>query len=223
MMDSHAKKPTVIFDMDGVIVDNMDFHDKSWIELAQRRGKFLSQGELDKLVQGRTNDEANRNIFGKDISDQESKNITKEKQAIYLELVGNKIAPVEGLLDFLKTLKEKKITVGLATSATHNMVEFVFSKIDIEEYFQVVTCAQDVQKSKPAPDIYLETAKKLDVEPKDCIVFEDSFSGIESAQKAGMKVVALATTHKAHEIKDVDHIISDFREITIDEIEGLLY
>ncbi|MFC1640792.1 HAD family hydrolase [Patescibacteria group bacterium] len=211
----------VIFDMDGVIIDNMDYHDRAYFELARRYNKKLTHTGLEKNVHGRTNMEANRFLFG-DVSDERSKEITKEKQEIYLDIYKTNVRLLDGLATFLQECHDGHIPVGLATSATPNMAEFVFRETGIGKFFDATVTAHDISNSKPDPEIYLEAAKQLRMQPASCLVFEDSFSGIEAGKAAGMKVVGVATTHPEDKIQNVDHVITDFMEMTLKKARELM-
>ncbi|HYV33635.1 MAG TPA: HAD family phosphatase, partial [Candidatus Limnocylindria bacterium] len=86
------------------------------------------------------------------------------------------------------------------------------------KYFHYIIDASGVKRGKPSPDIFLKAARNLKVKPSDCIIFEDTFHGIEAAKRAGMKVVALATSHPAKEIRHADLVIKDFTKIKISKL-----
>ena len=125
-----------------------------------------------------------------------------------------KISLVPGLQGFLDELKEKDVPVAIATSAPSDNVEFVFRYLPIQNYFKFVLDASHIKNGKPDPEIYVKSISRLGLKPEQCIVFEDSLSGIQAAIDSGAHVIAVSTTHKPEEFKNVDGIIKDFRNMT---------
>jgi beta-phosphoglucomutase-like phosphatase (HAD superfamily) len=98
----------------------------------------------------------------------------------------------------------------------------MFKHLPIQQYFKEVIYSAHIQKGKPDPEMYFVTAKKLNVLPKNCLVFEDSIAGIQAAKAAGMKVIAIATTHTPAELKLADRLIYNYDDISIKDIYALL-
>ena len=140
-----------------------------------------------------------------------------EKEAIYREIYAPTITPQPGLLTLLEALKTNDILCAVGSSGYRLNVNFVLEKCDVERYFTAVVAGDEVTRCKPDPEIYLTAATKLGLRPEECIVFEDAEAGIEAAKRAGMKVIALATTFSREflENTDADYIINDFRDIDI--------
>ena len=86
----------------------------------------------------------------------------------------------------------------------------MFDNVPIKQYFKVIVNSSHIKKGKPDPEIYIKTALLLNVSPKNCLVFEDAVVGINSAKAAGMKVIAIATTHPKEELNGADMIIDDY-------------
>ena len=200
----------LIFDMDGVIVDNHQWHFDAWLEFGRRHGIPITKGDFSRHF-GSTNQQVMKSLFGESISEKEISDLSDEKENIYRELYQSHIKPVKGLSKFLKYASDRKIPVALATSAPTENVRFTLKATGLEKYFDVITDSSMVSRGKPDPQVYLITAEKLGVQPADCIVFEDSVPGILSATKAGMRVIGVATTHKPDELlMYVTEIIMNF-------------
>ena len=131
------------------------------------------------------------------------------------------VSLVPGILNFLKKLKEAKTPVALATSSRLESMDLVLDKFKLRSYFQIIINANQISRSKPDPEIYLKAANQLKINPKDCVVFEDSYSGVEAAKRAGMKVVLVMTSHTRKDIPAVDLAIKDFTKININDIRSL--
>ena len=205
------KTKAVIFDLDGTLIDNNSYHRQTWEKYLEKIGKQISEEEFNAHMNGRTNADAVKYIFGKETSEEEATKYTLEKEALYREIYQPFIKPVPGLIDFLETLKSKKIPMAIATSGIQPNIDFMFENIPIEKYFTAVVNSSHIKKGKPDPEIYLKVASLLNVPPKNCLVFEDAVVGIKSAKAAGMKVIAVATTQPKEELGEADLIVDDYK------------
>jgi len=204
------KTKAVIFDLDGTLIDNNSYHRQTWEKYLEKIGKQISEEEFNAHMNGRTNADAVKYIFGKETSEEEATKYTLEKEALYREIYQPFIKPVPGLIDFLETLKSKNIPMAIATSGIQPNIDFMFENIPIEKYFTAVVNSSHIKKGKPDPEIYLKVASLLNVPPKKCLVFEDAVVGIKSAKAAGMKVIAVATTQPKEELSEADMIVDDY-------------
>jgi len=207
----------IIFDMDGVIVDNDIYHFRAWGELCKNYGLEVSQDEV-KTWFGNTNPMILKRLFGDDIEQEKIIRIGGEKEAIYRDLYQNDIKALEGLVSLLRSLHDSGFTMAIATAAPTENVDFVLEHTGIRHFFHKIVDASMISEGKPSPEIYLKAAKVLNLDVKDCLVFEDSFHGIESAVRAGMKVIGVATTHPSEKLKSTIRNISDFTEINAADI-----
>ncbi|MGD2294665.1 MAG: HAD family phosphatase [Candidatus Aminicenantes bacterium] len=207
----------VIFDMDGVIVDNMEYHKKAWGIFLEKYAPDIELEEFSKHF-GKVNRDLLQIVFKREISGEEESRFGEEKEAIYREIYADHIVPTAGLLDILDSLKNNSIKTAVATAAPRINMDFMFEKTGIRKYFDVLIDATEVTRGKPDPEIYLKAAERLNRHPKDCLVFEDSFPGVQAARNAGMKVVALATSHPADRLQNADSVIKDFTEINFETI-----
>ncbi|MGN6540703.1 MAG: HAD family hydrolase [Ginsengibacter sp.] len=205
------KTQAVIFDLDGTLIDNNSYHRQTWEKYLEKIGKKISEEEFNANMNGRTNEDAIKYIFGKDISNEDSLKHTLEKESLYREIYKPFIKPVPGLIDFLQILKSKNIPMAIATSGIQPNIDFMFENIPIKQYFDLVVNSSHIKKGKPDPEIYLKVASLLHVSPKNCLVFEDAAVGIKSAKAAGMKVIAVATTQPKEELAEADEIMDDYR------------
>ena len=203
----------VIFDLDGTLIDNNGFHLKTWKKYLENSGKSMTDAEFNLHLNGRTNTDAIKYIYGYGLSREEVKKHTEDKEALYRILYKPFIEPVKGLLPFLETLLKMKIPMAIATSGVQSNIDFFFDNIQVKQYFVAVVNSSHIKKGKPDPEIYLKTASILKVNPAHCLVFEDAVVGLQSARDAGMKVIALTTTQTKEELKDADLIIQNFADL----------
>lgn len=133
------------------------------------------------------------------------------------------IRPTAGLLDFLEALRREGIACAVGSSAEMRNIRFVFEKCGIESYFQTVVSSEQVTRCKPDPEIYLKAAEALRLRPEECVVFEDARAGIEAGDRAGMKVVALATTLSREELERTAAtlVIDDFTQMSVERLRSL--
>lgn len=201
-----------IFDMDGVVVDNHRYHFKAWMEFSRTHNFELNEQIYREKFNGKTNADLFKMIF-KNPSPEEMKKYADEKEGLYQKLYFPEMKAHTGLIDFLEWLKQHKIKVALGTSAPPENVDFVLDHLKLRHYFEVIVDGTMVEKGKPDPQVYQLCAMKLGFEPKNCVVFEDSLAGLESGERAGCSIIAVATSHQAHELKvKTENIIHDFTE-----------
>ncbi len=202
----------IIFDMDGVLVDSNPYHKIALNQFCAKYGHHLTEEGLRNKIYGRTNKEWITNLFGTLPSDQLAK-YGQEKEALYRELIDKDIQPVTGLIDFLHLLEKHKIPRAIGTSAPRSNVDFTLSKTGIQGFFSIILDESHVTHGKPNPEIYINVARKLGLPPRQCIVFEDSISGVISAKSAGAKVIGITTTHTVEELSGTDLVINDFKNL----------
>lgn len=204
--------------MDGTLVDNSNYHRKAW-EIFCKKYDLTKYTELDGLF-GQTNDFLLPYFFEKKLTRAEIEQYADEKEAIYRTIYASEIKPIKGLIDFLEQLKAKHLKLAVATSANRDNVDFVLSSIQVQHFFPCIVDESYVSKGKPDPEIFLVCAHRLGVQPKECIVFEDSVYGVEAASVAGMKVIGLDTTVESQLLKKAEFVISNYNQVSVEKIIG---
>lgn len=210
-----------VFDMDGTIVDNMDFHLQSWVELFRRHGVSIDPVAFFRDTAGRQGKEIIRSYLGADVGDEEIDAMVHLKEEIYRELYEPHRKELEGFSAFLENAKARGVALAVATSGPPANIAFVLDGLDLRRHFDAVVGAADVKRGKPHPDVFLKAAEKLDVSPASCIVFEDAPLGVEAARNAGMPCVVLSTTLDAAAFGAYDNVLRiapDFTELSVDDL-----
>ncbi|MEI6646481.1 MAG: HAD family phosphatase [bacterium] len=204
----------IIFDMDGVLFANTDFHIESWIVYARRMGREITAEDVRSRL-GWNNRDYMRFVLNREPTEEEVEHSIVEKEEVYRTLCRKHLIHPEGLLAFLKAAQAAGIKMGVATSAPSENIRFTLDGLDIRKYFNVVVDATQVKKSKPDPAIYLKAAEQLGVPPANCIVFEDAIAGIQSGKAAGMAVIAITTSYPADVLKEYapDAVIESFTDL----------
>lgn len=202
-----ARERALILDMDGVIIDSNPLHRQVWAEYNRQFGIETDEA-MQRRMYGRRNDDIVRDFFGAHLSDEEVRAHGAAKEQLFRETIRPVIheALVPGVREFLD--RHRRQPIGLATNAEPANVEFLLDAARLRPYFRAVVDGHQVPNPKPYPDIYLRVATLLGAAPDDCVVFEDSFTGIEAARAAGMAVVGVRTTHE--DLRGVDLEIRDF-------------
>jgi beta-phosphoglucomutase family hydrolase len=202
-----ARELALILDMDGVIIDSNPVHREVWAAYNRRFGIETDEA-MQQRMYGRRNDDIVRDFFGGHLTLAEVRAHGAAKERLYRETIGPVLneALVPGLREFLERHCHQPL--GVATNAEPENVEFLLDTARLRPYFRAVVDGHQVAHPKPHPDIYLQAAELLDTLPQDCVVFEDSFTGIEAARAAGMAVVGVGTTHD--KLPGVDLEIRDF-------------
>jgi beta-phosphoglucomutase family hydrolase len=194
LSDSLAEGLALIFDMDGVLIDSNPVHCDAW-EIFNRRYGLATTEAMRQSMYGKRNDEIVREFFGEGLSPDEVKARSAAKEVLYRELIGQRVEEflVPGVKTFLES--HRGDPMALATNAEPANVEFLLEGARLRPYFRVVLDGHQVRHPKPHPEIYLRAAEMLGVAPANCVIFEDSYSGVAAARAAAARVVGLLTTH----------------------------
>lgn len=208
----------IILDMDGVIADTNPFHRLAWRRFAAEVGREVSEESLRRHVFGWRTEEAIVNLWGTPADGPaEVARMASRKEATYRELARGRLQATPGLETFVRRVRAAGLRLGLATSACRENVEMVLGTLGLDGVFDAVVVGEEVRVAKPNPEIFLEAARRLDVEPARCLVVEDSLSGIAAARAAGMRCVALTTTHTEQELlaAGAERAAPDFTEVEL--------
>ncbi|KRD56080.1 MULTISPECIES: HAD family hydrolase [Acidovorax] len=203
----------IIFDMDGTMIDSMPWHAQAWVEFTRRRGMDIDVPDLMARTTGRNGTECIRELLGREVSQDEADALTREKEDIYRELFGSRFTEVAGFRHFAARVTERGLKVAVGTAGDIHNVEFAMSRLGMEPAPLAIVRGDEGLPGKPQPAIFLEAARRIAVAPEHCIVFEDAPFGIEAARRAGMRAVAICSTHSADELAG-PHVLTAVRDYT---------
>jgi len=215
-------KFAVLFDMDGVLVDSNPFHKIALKQFCKNHGIDLTEDQLREKIYGRANKDWIPNVFGA-IDPKLAKQYADEKEALFREIYQHDIRPVDGLIDFLRLLERAGISKAIATSAPRANVDFTLEKTGTQGYFKTILDEAFVTRGKPDPEIYLLTAQAVGLPPEQCVVIEDSLSGVKAGKGAGCKVIGITTTHTKEELSETDMVIDNFRDLRPETVFSALF
>jgi HAD superfamily hydrolase (TIGR01509 family) len=205
---------TVIFDMNGVITDDEECHELATKRAFEQVGLDITPEIYRRFCLGRTDLAAFKELIEiYSLYKVKLEQIITDKTKIYLDLIRHELKIYPEVVDLIDRLNEN-YTLALTTSSTLSEAQTVINKLKLQDKFRVVITSQDVVFGKPHPEPYLLTAKKLGVDPRACLVIEDSENGVRSAKAAGMKCVAITNSEKRDKLMLADQIVDRFSEIT---------
>lgn len=181
----------LIFDLDGVIIDSMPFHQRAWRRYLEVTG--IGTGDSLDFMHGQRNEEIVRGLLGPDADLQTVIAHGAAKEQMYRDMLRERLGEhlVAGIAEWLAHVFGAPI--ALATNAERANVDFVLDGGRLRPYFGAIVDGSQVDRPKPAPDVYLRAAELLEIPPRNCIVFEDSPVGVAAAVAAGMRVVGVLT------------------------------
>jgi len=203
---------TALFDFDGVLVDTEPIYDIFWNDAAIRYNVGIEN--FAEIIKGSTLPTIMEKYFSQ-YPEEIQQQIKKENVAYESQMA---LPPMPGSIEFLKLLKENRVQIGLVTSSDYLKIERASKSLGLENLFDTIVTADRITKGKPDPACYLLAASDLNVIPEECIVFEDSFAGIQAGNSAGMRVIGLSTTNSVESLKDkVYQVIPNFKHTTFED------
>ena len=213
----------VIFDVDGTMVDNAQYHQAAWTQLGARYNKTITSEFYQEHIHAQTNQSIVRAIFG-DVSDEAIAKISSEKEIIYRASFRPVLKEIPGLTNLLKALKNDAVPCGAASNSPEANVDMVLDELNLRQYLDVVINNDQVERGKPDPEIFLTAAAGLHIQPQRCVVFEDSISGFKAARRAKMPCIAITarSDNQIHEFIASGPAHADFTTITSVDIEPLV-
>jgi HAD superfamily hydrolase (TIGR01509 family) len=216
------KKHTFIFDLNGTMINDMEYHTRGWLyTLNDILGGNFTWDEVKPQMYGKNQDVLVRMFGAGKFADEEMTRLSLEKEKRYQQEFLPHLALLPGLVEFLEKAYQQGIPMAIGSAAIPFNIDFVLDKLNIRHYFKAIVSADDVVFSKPNPETFLKAAQLLNVEPTDCLVFEDVPKGAEAAQNAGMNTVILTTTHQPEEfdhLQNVLHFADDFTDDFFDSL-----
>lgn len=201
----------LLFDMDGTMVDSMPAHARSWEVFTQRHGIAMPIAEVLRRTTGRTGVECIRILMGDQVADADAVRLINEKEAIYRDVFGADFREVAGFRRFAVQARGRGLKLAVATAGDKHNIAFALGQLKLGFALDAIVGGDEGIAGKPEPDLFLEAAHRLGVRPADCIVFEDAPFGIEAARRAGMRAVAICTTHSTAELAG-PHVIAQARD-----------
>ena len=209
-----------LFDWDGVIIDSRRHHEESWERLARELDKPLPEGHFVKGF-GRKNEFIIPEILGWTKNLEKIHQISLRKEALYREVVSDwGLEALPGVQTWMERLRDAGVPCAIGSSTHRANIDLSLEMIGLHSFFSAIVTAEDVSHGKPHPEVFVTGAERIGRAPERCVVFEDAHVGIQAARAGGMKVVAVATTHRVDELTAADRAVHRLDELFPHELEG---
>lgn len=201
------KYKAFLFDLNGTMIDDMDYHIRAWHRILNELGAGISLERMKEECYGKNQELLERILPGR-FTAEEKDRISMEKERQYQREFRPNLRLIHGLDDFLRKSHKEGVKMAIGSAAIQSNIDFVLDGLNIRPFFGAIVSADDVTRSKPDPETYTKCAEGLAVPPEDCLVFEDAPKGVESARKAGMDCVVITTTHSKEEFEGFSNIVA---------------
>ena len=213
----------ILFDLNGTMIDDMEYHSQAWFDILNNDLRAnLSIERVRKEMYGK-NSELLIRVFGDQrFSNEEMEALSMEKEKRYQKAYFPELKLINGLDEFLKQARSRKIKLAIASAAIPFNINFVLDNLKIKDFFDAVVSADDVVTSKPHPETFLKAAELLRVPPEECVVFEDAPKGVEGAFNAGMKAVALTTMYSKESFSAYNNVLAIVKDYTDTVFDNLI-
>jgi beta-phosphoglucomutase len=216
------KTEAFIFDLNGTMVDDMQFHSIAWHNILNDDLKAgLTLEQVRKEMYGK-NEELLDRVFGQGkFTKEQTDTISMKKEHAYQAAFKPHLQLIAGLPKFLEKAKQKGIKMAIGSAAIPFNIDFVLDNLDLRHYFEAIVSAAEVAISKPDPETFLLAAKLLGADPQNCIVFEDAPKGVEAAMRANMSCIVLTTMHEKEEFRRYPNVlryIADYTDPSLEEL-----
>ena len=216
------KPKAFLFDLNGTMINDMDYHTMAWRSIMNDDlGANLDYDTVKKEMYGKNHEVLTR-VFGEGrFSDEEVKKLSFDKEKRYQEGYFPHLALIDGLDSFLDRAKDHGLKMAIGSAAIPFNIDFVVDGLKIRHYLDAIVSADDVEISKPDPETFLKAAAALQIDPVDCLVFEDTPKGVESAFNAGIKCVVITTTHHEEEFEGYANVlffINDYHDVQLNTL-----
>lgn len=208
-----------IFDMDGVIIDSEPIHFEVDQKVMAHFGIDMKPEELDRFV-GMTNPEMWRIVKEEYPISQSISELIDYQVSSKIDLINSlDLAPIAGIRELIQALKEHDVKLALASSSPPNFIEAVLNKFQLRAYFDCVVSGEEVARGKPAPDVFLQAAHLLSVQPSECIVLEDSGNGVKAAKAANMTCIGFINPNSGNQdLSMADVTVHAISEIHVNDL-----
>ncbi len=215
-----SSKKAFLFDLNGTMIDDMQYHINAWHRILSELGANISLEQMKEECYGKNDELLERMLPGR-FTREEISTMSFEKEKQYQEDYKPQLALLPGLHIFLQNAVTQRIQMAIGSAAIIFNIDFVLDNLNLRSYFDVIVGAEDVKASKPDPETYLSCSCKLGIDPADCIVFEDSVKGVESALLAGMKAVVITTMHEENEFDQYSNVLLFVKDYTDERLASL--
>jgi beta-phosphoglucomutase len=210
----------VIFDMDGVLVDSYQAHFIAWERTMKRHSLTMTEEQFASTF-GQTNAEIFATLYPEMAADRYLQ-LSDEKEAAYRDIIASDFPAMDGASELITALSRAGAKLAIGSSGPPANVRAVLEVLPGGKYFQAKTSSDDVTRSKPAPDVFLKAAEKLELPPGRCVVVEDAPVGVRAGKAAGCAVVGLTGTVPGERLAEADLVVASLRQLSPEILKRIL-
>lgn len=211
----------LIFDMDGVLVDNVPYHAQAFQALFTDLGLTTNATKLLHRLNGMPTTALLKTVLRHEVPKKQLEEYSTQREFLYRTLYRAHRAALPGLVPFLVAARAAGLKIGLGTGSVNATLSYTLDYLDLRRHFDVVVGNDDVQKGKPHAETFAVVAQKLGLAPAECVVFEDAILGEQAAYRAKMRCVGLATTLQANEFQAPLTVLKDYVGFTPERLREL--
>ncbi len=221
----------IIFDCDGVICDSEPIHYEAFAAVLGRGGLSLSRADYYEHCLGFDDQGVFDHAYehaGRELDSAVRDELLAGKQRMFLELIQKRLVPLPGVQQFVRAAAQRW-PLAVCSGALRREVEYIVEQLGLKECFSAIVTADDLSANKPDPEGYLRSLRLLQdsagldplLEADECLVIEDSLPGIAAGHAAGMRVLAVTTSHAAEQLGSAEAVVGSLAEVDLASVEAL--
>lgn len=202
----------ILWDMDGVLADTVEAHYQAWRAFFTERGGAITREQLYATF-GMANPEILRLWLGDDLPEETILALAAHKETLFRQAAKGSVKLFPGVIEWLQRARARGYRQAVASSGEMANIVAIVSALDIGNYFDALVSGALLPRCKPDPAVFIQAAASLGVAPSDCLVIEDGIAGVEAARRAGIRCLAVTTTHPAQKLAGADLIVNSLAEL----------
>jgi beta-phosphoglucomutase family hydrolase len=204
----------ILWDLDGVIVNSMEYHYEAYREVLAPRGKDLSREEYLQNLIGLRNYVILRRVLGA-LSDSEVRDLAEQKEEAFRRRVKGNVKALPGAEQLARRAKEAGLKQAIVSSTPCANIEVMLKSLELWELFDAIVGEEDATRGKPDPEGFLIAAEQLEVPPEQCVVIEDAPEGIAAGKAGGMRCIGVATTRPPERLSEADLVVESLEDVRV--------
>ena len=201
----------ILWDLDGVLVNSMDFHYQAFREVLTGRGRELSREEYLETIIGLRNDAIFKRLlpgtpYGVVVK------LAQQKEEAFRRLIAGRVQPLPGSAELVRRAKDAGLLQAIVSSTPRENIALILRSLALENFFDAIVGEEDATRGKPDPEGFLVAARLLGIAPVDCVVIEDAPEGIAAGMAAGMRCIGVTTTRSAEKLSQADLVVGSLED-----------
>ncbi len=218
-MNDLSRKHSVIWDLDGVLVDTGEFHFQAWSETLKNNGIPFSR-ERFRATFGMNNSGVLKTLLGHPPTPEVLARIEEDKEERFRKSIRGRVQALPGVELWLERFRAAGMVQAIASSAPQANIDAIVDELRFRSYFAAIVSG-GAMPGKPDPAVFLEAARLIGISPEHCVVIEDAVSGVDAAKRAGMKCIAVTTTNSREALANADIVVDRLDNLTWEAVEKL--